>query len=151
MAAPREALLLKTLVNHPWLIDEHAEDIAAVPIASAALARLRDAILASQAVENELDSARLRSQLSEAGLGRVVDLVERSVTHRSDRFAEPDTPRAEVDVGWRHALALHVRQGLEKSLDEAVRASDGSEDALARICEIQGLLARAREQPLSAD
>ena len=153
LAPPREALIMKTLLNHPWLIEEHAEDVAAITFASAPMAKLRDAILAFQAVENELDTAALRYQLSVAGLDRVVNLVERSVTHRSDRFAEPDAPRAEVDVGWRHALALHERQvGLQKSLEAAVQAyhRDGSEDALARICEIQGLLARASE-PASAD
>jgi DNA primase len=53
-----------------------------------------------------------------------------------------------VEAGWRHALALHERQvGLQKSLDAAVQAyhRDGSEDALARICEIRGLLARASQ------
>ncbi len=149
LAPPREALLLKTLLNHPWLIEEHSEEIAAMTLTSKPLAGLRDAILGTQAVDNNLDSARLRSQLSGTGLGKVVDLVERSVTHRSDRFAEPDAPRAEVEVGWRHALALHERQvGLQKSLEAAVQAyhRDGSEDALARICEIQGLLARASVQ-----
>jgi DNA primase len=145
---------LKTLLNHPWLIDEHAEEIAALTFMSAPLARLRDGLLGNQAVENDLDRARLRSQLSVTGLDKVVDLVERSVTHRSDRFAEPEAQRAEVEVGWRHALALHDRQvGLQKSLEAAVQAyhRDGSEDALARICEIQGLLAKASEQPASAD
>ena len=154
LAPPREALLMKTLLNHPWLIEEHAEEIAALNLDSGALAKLKNVILATQAVENDLDSTRLRSQLSVAGLGKVVDLVERSVTHRSDHFAEPDAPRAEVEVGWRHALALHERQvGLQKSLEAAVQAyhRDGSEDALARICEIQGLLARASESPVSAD
>ena len=154
LAPAREALLIKTLLNNPWLIDQHAEEIAAMTLSSAPFARLRDAVLAHQAVENNLDSARLRSQLSVTGLGKVVDLVERSVTHRSDRFAEPEAPRAEVEVGWRHALALHERQvGLQKSLEAAVQAyhRDGSEDALARICEIQGLLARASDQPVSAD
>jgi len=154
LAPPREALLMKTLLNHTWLIDEHAEEIAAISFSAPVLARLRDAILAGQAVENDLDSARIRSQLSVAGLDKVVNLVERSVTHRSDRFAEPDAPRAEVEVGWRHALALHERQvGLQKSLEAAVQAyhRDGSEDALARICEIQGLLARASESSVSAD
>jgi DNA primase len=118
------------------------------------MARLRDAILALHAVDNALDSARLRSQLSGTGLDKVVNLVERSVTHRSDRFAEPDARRAEVDVGWRHALELHERQvGLQKSLDAAVQAwhRDGSEDALARICEIQGLLARSSQAPPIAE
>jgi DNA primase len=145
---------MKALLNHPWLIDENAEEIAAVPLDSAPLARLRDAVLACQAVENELDTAALRTQLSVAGLDKVVNLVERSVTHRSDRFAEPDAPRAEVEVGWRHALELHERQvGLQKSLEAAVQAyhRDGSEDALARICEIQGLLARASMSSVSAE
>ncbi len=154
LAPPREALLVKTLINHPWLVEEHAEEIAAMTLTSKPLAGLRDAILGTQAVDNNLDSARLRSQLSGTGLDKVVNLVERSVTHRSDRFAEPEAPRAEVEVGWRHALALHERQvGLQKSLEAAVQAyhRDGSEDALARICEIQGLLARASVQALSAD
>jgi len=154
LAPAREALLLKTLLNHPWLIDEHSEEIAAMTLASDVTARLRDAILSVQAVDNALDSARIRSQLSMTGLGKVVNLVERSVTHRSDRFAEPDAPRAEVEVGWRHALELHERQvGLQKSLDAAVQAyhRDGSEDALARICEIQGLLARSSQSPPFAE
>ncbi|HWK37760.1 MAG TPA: DNA primase [Hyphomicrobium sp.] len=153
-APAREALILKTMLNHPWVIEMHAEEIANIAFASTPMARLRDAILSIQAFENNLDRPRLRSQLSVAGLDKVVNLVERSVTHRSDRFAEPDASETEVDVGWRHALALHERQvGLQKSLEVAVRAyhRDGSEDALARICEIQGLLARASEQPESAD
>jgi DNA primase len=154
LAPPREALLVKALLNHPWLVEEHAEEIATMTLTSKPLAGLRDAILGTQAVDNNLDRARLRSQLSGTGLDKVVNLVERSVTHRSDRFAEPDAPRAEVEVGWRHALALHERQvGLQKSLEAAVQAyhRDGSEDALARICEIQGLLARASVQAVSAD
>jgi DNA primase len=105
-------------------------------------------------IQNQLDSTGLRTQLSVSGLDRVIDLVERSVTHRSDRFAEPDAPRAEVEVGWRHALALHERQvGLQKSLEAAVQAyhQDGSEDALARICEIQGLLASSSQSPPFAE
>jgi DNA primase len=40
---------------------------------------------------------------------------------------------------------------LQKSLDAAVQAyhQDGSEDALARICEIQGLLARSSQIPIA--
>ncbi len=154
LAPAREALLIKTILNHPWLIDEHSEEIAAMMLVSAPVARLRDAVLAAQAQENALDSTSLRTQLSVLGLGKVIDLVERSVTHRSDRFAEPEAPRAEVEVGWRHALALHERQvGLQKSLDAAVQAyhRDGSEDALARICEIQGLLGLSSQSPPFAE
>jgi len=154
LAPPREALLMKTVLNHPWLIDEHAEEIAALTLVSVPVARLRDAILVVHSRQNALDSTALRTQLSLSGLDRIVDLVERSVTHRSDRFAELDAPQAEVRVGWHHALALHERQvGLQKSLEAAVQDyhRDGSEDALARICEIQGLLARSSETPPFAE
>jgi DNA primase len=150
----REVLLIRTILNHTWLIEGHAEEIAALTLTSEPMARLRDAILNTHAVQNTLDSSALRSQLSVSGLGKVIDLVERSVTHRSDRFAEPDAPQAEVEAGWRHALALHGRQvGLQKSLEAAVQAyhRDGSEDALARICEIQGLLAVSSQSPAFAE
>ena len=154
LVPPREALILCTLLNHPWLIEAHSEEIAALTLCSDPAARLRDAILSVHALENALDSIAIRTQLNVSGLNRVIDLVERSVTHRSDRFAEPDAPRAEVEVGWRHTLALHERQvGLQKSLEAAVQAyhQDGSEDALARICEIQGLLATSSQLPPFAE
>ena len=140
----REALLLRTLLNHPWLVEDHAEEIAALPLTSPALARLRDAILSLQALDYSLDRAALRSQLSTTSLDRVVALVERANTHRGDRFAEPEASREEVEAGWKHALALHERQvGLGRSREAAERAwhETGSEEAWARICEIQRHLA----------
>jgi len=140
----REALLLRTLLHHPWLIEEQAETIAELELTSATLSKLRDALLSLQASENPLDSFQLRSQLGKMSLDKVVDLVERAITHRSDRFAEPETGRAEVETGWRHTLALHDRQSsLRKALAAAERAwhETESEDALARIREIKQLMA----------
>ncbi len=136
----REALLLQAIVHHPWLIDDYAEGIADLALVSTPLARLRDAILSLHAADNSLDSARLTSQLEKVGQGRVLDLLRRAITHKCDRFAQADAPNAEVDAGWRHALALHDRQvGLKRALEAAERSwhDDGSEEALARICDIQ--------------
>ncbi len=141
----REALLLRAMLNHPWLAVDHAEEVAAQPFTAPALSRLRDAILSAVTLENNLDSAALRSHLSRLGADRTVDLIEHSTTHRCDRFAEPDAGRAEVEDGWRHALALHDRQvGLRQSLEAAERAwhEDRSDEAFARICDIQAQLAR---------
>ena len=71
---------------------------------------------------------------------KALDLAERAVAHKSDRFAEPDADRAEVEIGWRHTLALHERQvGLRRARDDAERDwhEDGSEAALGRIYERQ--------------
>jgi DNA primase len=139
-AAPnREALLLLALLNHPWLAEEQAETVAGLTFTSPALSRLRDAILSAQALENSLDRISLRSHLSKIGAGKVLGLVERAITHKCDKFAEPEAERTEVEHGWRHALALHERSvGLRRSLEAAERAwhEDRSEDAYARICEL---------------
>lgn len=141
-AAPpyREALLVRTLLNHPDLLEDHAEEVASLVFSSPALTKLRDALLSMQAGEKSLDSATLRTQLSKLDVGGIVDLVDRSITHRCDGFAEPHSDRTEVDAGWRHALGLHERQlGLRRSLEVAERAwhEDRSEEAFARICEIK--------------
>ncbi len=141
----REALLIRALLNHPWLIEEYAETIAGLMFTSSALSRLRDAILSAQALDNSLDRDALHSHLSKSGVGKVLTLVERTITHKCDKFAEPQTGRTEVEDGWRHALALHERQvGLKLSLEAAEQAwhEDRSEEAYARICELQHDLER---------
>lgn len=141
---PREVLLLRTLLNHPWLADDHAEEIAALQLTSTALCRLRDAILSLQALDNSLDREGLRSQLSRSDADQTVKLIDAAVTHRSDRFSEPDSERTEVEAGWRHALVLHERQiGLRRSLAAAERAwhETGSEEAQELIFEHQRQLA----------
>ncbi len=137
--------MIRTLINHSWLAAEDAETLAQVTFTAPVLSRLRDAILAAVSLDNSLDSSGLRSHLEHAGFGGVLDLVDRSVTHKCDRFAEPSAGHAEVEAGWRHALALHERQvGLKAALESAERAwhEDRDEDAYQRIRELQAELER---------
>ncbi|MEZ5842435.1 MAG: DNA primase [Hyphomicrobiaceae bacterium] len=138
----REALLLKALVNHPWLIEDAAERIARLTFTAPALGRLRDALLSLVSGENVLDRATLRTQLELLGLLSTVDVIERVVTHKGDRFAEPETDSGEVVIGWRHTLALHEIQGLQQELAEAERefSATGSAAAQARLLEIAARL-----------
>ena len=53
-------------------------------------------------------------------------MAERAITHRSDKFAEPDADAAGVESGWRHAVALHESQvGLKRALEAAEQALAG--------------------------
>ena len=143
---PREAVILRTLLSHPWLIEEHAEDIAALPFASGALTSLRDEILTIQAHKNSLDSASLRSQLTKSGVAKVVDLVAQTITHRSDRFAEPDASAAEVEAAWHHIVALHKQQdALQRELKAAEEDwyRDCTPEAETRLLDIKQRIARA--------
>ena len=144
----REALLIGTLLNHPWLIEAEAERISSIEFSSSALSRLRDALMSLLSGEFSLDRDAVRSQLSDLGLEKVVELVERAITHKSDRFAEAVAAEVEAEKGWRHTLALHEQQtGLRKALSAAEEAwnAEGSEDALARILEIQRLMASSED------
>jgi DNA primase len=141
----REALLLKGIINHPWLIDEHAELIAGLTLTSKPLSELRDALLSLHVEHNFLDRSQVQTHLTDQGLAKILALVERAITHKGDKFAEPEADRAAVDTGWRHVLALHEKQvGLRRALESAEQLwlAEGSEEALTRFCELQELLNR---------
>ena len=142
-AAPaREALILLTLLNHPWLIAEEAEQIAGMSFSSPGLDQLRNALLSNVTGENSLDRDTLAAHLTQQGLAKVIALVERAITHKGDKFAEPEADRVAVETGWRHAVALHRKEELRRELVVAQQAWDeeGSEEAFARIRELLALL-----------
>ena len=144
--SPREALILKTVLNHPWLIDHDSEALAALPFTSQALGSLRDQILSIHAVTNSLDSATLHTQLSQTGVAKVVDLVARTMTHNSDRFAEPEASTTTVATGWHHVIALHQRQdGVERMLKTAEEAwyRECTPECEARLLDIKRQIAQA--------
>jgi DNA primase len=151
-APPREALLILALINHPWLLERHCEEISELAFTSPPLVRLRDALLELVSRGSPLDSVNVRSHLSDLGLDSAVAGAERAIAHKSDRFAEPDAEAGEVEAGWRHALDLHETQlGLRLALQAASRAWDvePNEDTWARIVELQDRLARRTD--LGAD
>lgn len=141
----REALLLRTLLNHPWLIEERSEDISKLEFSSKIAQRLRDGLLDLQAYNIPLDTNELRTQLGRLGFDTSLTQLDRSVTHKSDRFAEPDAERADVEAGFSHALRMHENDRLRHALQEAEVAyrEVQSEDTLARLMEIKRLQARA--------
>ena len=84
-------------------------------------------------------------------MSKVVDLCERAITHKCDRFAGPEADAVEAETGWRHTLALHELQSmLRKALAAAERDlnAEGSEDAWSRIVEIKKLLASTEDLKL---
>ncbi len=119
----REILLIRTLLNHPWLIDEDAENIAQMHFENAALASLRDAIINIHVLQNPLDKEMLRNQLTMRGLGAVLAQVEHAITHQSDWHTRPGAPRMSVLIGWRHMMALHRKSSeLRREVEAAEEA-----------------------------
>lgn len=139
----REALLLRTLATHPWLIEEVAEELATIEFQTTSFGHLRDALLNACADEKNLDTLTLRNHLEASGYAPNLEQTERMATNKCHAFAEPDADRVIVENGWRHTLSLHQQQSLRDQLSEAEReySRNLDEDALARILELQRLIA----------
>lgn len=138
--ASREALILLTMLNHPWLLEALPEEIAAIRFGNARFAGLRDVMLNLTIDDKLLDSEALRTQLSLSESGAIVAQVESVITHKSDWFAEPGASQADVETGWRQILALHRRSvELGRELEAAQRAfnDEGSESAQERLFDIR--------------
>jgi DNA primase len=128
------------LLNHPWLLEQHCEQAAQIPLTSKPLARLRDALLNLLNQGTPLDPVRIRAQLSAIGLDSVVATAERAITHKGDKFVERGTDAAQVEGGWLHALSLQKSQTeLRRDLQALERAysADPTEAAFGQIVEIQ--------------
>ncbi|BAT58487.1 DNA primase [Variibacter gotjawalensis] len=121
---PREALLLVTALNHPWLLEHHAEELADLEFRHADGDRLRHALLDAVAghthapVEPEI----LRQAVIESGLGDILTRIEKGLTHTSDWPARPGAGNDDVIQWWNHVIALHHKdRTLHKELNEAER------------------------------
>jgi DNA primase len=135
-----------TLLNHPWLVEEFAEEIAELQFEANRLHRLRDAILHVQTLQTPLDKEALHTQLVTMDLGDVMVQVGRAITHKSDRNTQPGAPRGDVLKGWRHMLALHRKlSDLKRELESAEQAytEEQSEQNYLRLCDVRGQLASA--------
>ncbi len=77
MLPSREALILLAVINHPWLLETHAEDLAALEFRHPDGERLRRAILDASS-GHTLTPAALRAAIAARELGTVLARVEGS-------------------------------------------------------------------------
>src|SRR5690606_7652079 len=87
---PREALLLLTLINHPWLLGEHAEELAELDFQSRDAETLRRTLLDAMAADATEDFATLQAHLAGTGASELQARMERAISHRSDWPSRPD-------------------------------------------------------------
>jgi len=139
----REALILLAVINHPWLLETHAEDLAAMEFRHADGDRLRRAIMDAAAGHAQLTPATLRAAISARDLGTVLARVEGSITHSSDWPAREGTAEEDVNLWWTHVVSLHHKsRTLHKELKDAEQALGDapSEDNLAWLRDVQARL-----------
>ena len=137
--APRDALILLILMNHPEVLAAQVEEVAGLEFASGEAAALRDAMLRwAEAGGGERED--LQRALEASGLTGVASRLSGMVAHAALWNVRPDAAPADAAESLRQALVLHRRfWALNRELRavEGRLAENASESDLARLRDIQ--------------
>jgi DNA primase len=139
---PREALILTAVLNHPWLLDAHAEELAELEFRHPEADRLRRALLDAEAGHSHapMSPEMLREAVTATGFGATLARVEGALTHFSDWPARPEAAADDVGRWWDHVVTLHRKQRtLNRELKDAERAlgTEPSEENLHWLKDVQ--------------
>ncbi|MGY3288739.1 DNA primase [Bradyrhizobium sp. LM3.6] len=150
----REALILQSLINHPWLLHDHLEEVAALEFAHPEAHKLRAGIIAAFANDHHHSpdpgeqAEKMRGDLEKGGFSQVIQKVDGSITTAAVWGAREGAARDDVLSTWHQLVALHRQwHSLLRELKDAELAlgEDSSEasmawlrDVKARIGEVDG-------------
>jgi len=111
----REALILESLINHPWLLHDHLEEVAALELAHPEANKLRAGIIAAFANDHhhspdvEEQAEKMRADLLARGLNEVLQRVERAITTAAVWGTKPGAAREDVLATWQQLVVLHQK------------------------------------------
>jgi len=147
----REALILQCLINHPWLLHDHLEEVAALELAHGEAHKLRAGIIAAFAHDHhhspdpEEQAEKMRADLEAAGLSPILQRVERAITTLAVWGARPHAAREDVLSTWHQLVALHRQwHSLLRELKDAELAL-GEEPSEANLAWLRDVKARMAE------
>ncbi|MGX9431362.1 MULTISPECIES: DNA primase [Bradyrhizobium] len=148
----RESLILQTLINHPWLLHDHLEEVAALELAHPEAHKLRAGIIAAFANDHhhspdeEEQAEKMRADLEAGGFSQILQRVERAITTQAVWGVKVGAAREDVLSTWRQLVALHQKTHAllrERKDAEQALAEDSSEANLAWLRDIQARMAEA--------
>src|SRR5262249_14317421 len=102
----REALILQCLINHPWLLHEHLEEVAALELAHGEAHKLRAGIIAAFANDHHHSpdpseqAEKMRADLEKAGFSQFLQRVDRAITTGAVWGARSGAAREDVLSTW---------------------------------------------------
>ena len=109
----REALILQTLINHPWLLHEHLEEVAALELGHPEAHKLRAGIIAAFALDHHHSpepteqADKMRVDLEAGGFSQVLQRVELAITTGAVWGVKAGAAREDVLSTWRQLVSLH--------------------------------------------
>lgn len=145
----REALILQSLINHPWLLHDHLEEVAALELAHPEANKLRAGIIAAFANDHhhspdvEEQAEKMHADLEARGLGEILQRVERAITTSAVWGARPGAAREDVLATWQQLVVLHQKTHAllrEKKDAELALGEESSEANLAWLKDVSARL-----------
>jgi DNA primase len=145
----REALIVQSLINHPWLLHDHLEEVAALELAHPEAHRLRAGIIAAFANDHHhsedpsQQSEKMRADLAAGGFSEPLQRVERAITTSAVWGAQPGAALEDVLSTWHQLVSLHRQwHSLLRELKDAELAlgEEGSEANLAWLRDVKARL-----------
>ena len=147
----REALILLCLINHPWLLHDHLEEVAALEMAHPEAHKLRAGIIAAFAndhhhsPEPDEQAEKMRADLESSGLSQILQRVERVITTAAVWGARAGAARDDVLSTWHQLVVLHRQwHSLLRELKDAELAL-GEEPSEANLAWLRDIKARMAE------
>jgi DNA primase len=138
----REALILQAVINHPWLLHDHLEELAGVEFRHAEAARVKSELIDIFAHGAATDGEAMIAELGRRGLTEVAARMHKAITTPSVWGAQSEAAPDDVLMTWKQLVALHRQwHSLIKELREAEQAL-GQETTEANYSWLQDVKAR---------
>jgi DNA primase len=145
----REALILQSLINHPWLLHDHLEEVAALELAHPEANKLRAGIIAAFAGDHhhspdvEEQAEKMRADLEARGFSQVLQRVTNSITTQAVWGVQIGAAREDVLSTWQQLVALHQKTHAllrEKKDAELALGEDPSEANMSWLKDVSARL-----------
>ena len=152
----REALILQATINHPRLLYDHLEELAAAEFRHADTQKLKGALIDVFAhhfaddfskeggADAKAERAALATELTRRGFAELLKRIERTITTPAVWGAGPQAAGADVLLTWKQLIALHRQwHSLTRELKDAETAlgQDNTEANYARLRDVKATLA----------
>jgi DNA primase len=162
LPALREVVLAITIVNHPQLLLEEYDEIAAIDFENKDLQRFWSAVLPAAATAGpNLSRAYLIEKLGAQGFDPLVQALEQQVRNARLWTATEQAAMEDAREGYRQALSLHKRtkalrlqkMELEREIAAATEAGDEQiiDPLLRALAEVQFEITRMENQEAIID
>ena len=141
----REALILQVVLNHPWLLHDHLEELAALEFRHAEAERLKGGMIDIFAQSAAIDAAAMRLELAQRGFGDTVERIAGAITTGSVWGVQAEAAPDDVLVTWQQLVGLHRQwNSLTKELKDAEQAlgQDNTEGNYLRLRDVKARLSR---------